>query len=130
MYTSCSEVIMTDTALLLKEVEGLPDEYVIRLFAVVEQYKREAFPTKVVETRPTKEVFDEAARINGYKDHADYLRANSPATLEEAEAEAERKFNAPGNKNFFDRYYGILAGDEAYGDGMEYQRKMRDEWPD
>ncbi|GHU46904.1 hypothetical protein FACS1894200_01420 [Spirochaetia bacterium] len=60
----------------------------------------------------------------------DYLRANTAATIEEAIAEAERKFNAPENKNWFEKYYGILAGDEAYGDGMEYQRRMRDEWCD
>jgi predicted CopG family antitoxin len=73
--------------------------------------------------------FDVAARSISYKDHSDYLRANTPRTIEEAEAEAERKYNDP-NRKPFSRFYGILEGDEAYGDGMEYQRKMRDEWPD
>jgi hypothetical protein len=73
-------------------------------------------------------VFDEAARLNGYKDHADYLRANTPATIEEAIAQAQAKLADPEHKNFFKKYYGCLAGEDVYSDGMEYQRKMRDEW--
>jgi hypothetical protein len=82
-----------------------------------------------VSVEPTEEpsVFDAAARILGYKDDLDYLRANSPKTIEEAEAEAERKFKT--RKSIYE-YYGIIAGDAVYGDGMEYQRKMRNEWPD
>ncbi|GHV77908.1 hypothetical protein AGMMS49942_27290 [Spirochaetia bacterium] len=77
------------------------------------------------EVQSTKEMFDEVARRLGYKDDLDYLRANTPATLEEAEAEAERKFKT--RKSIYE-YYGCLKGEDIYGDGMEYQRMMRDEW--
>jgi hypothetical protein len=72
-------------------------------------------------------VFDQAARLLGYKDDLDYLRSNSPKTIAEAEVEAERKFK---NRKSIYEFYGILKGEDAYGDGMEYQKKMRDEWPD
>jgi hypothetical protein len=74
--------------------------------------------------------WDAAARALGYKDQRDYLRANTPATIEEAEAQAQAKLDDPDHVNFFKRYYGALEGEEAYGDGAEYQRKMRSEWPD
>jgi hypothetical protein len=35
---------MTDTALLLKEVEGLPDDCMPRLFAVIDELKHQAAP--------------------------------------------------------------------------------------
>jgi hypothetical protein len=78
-----------------------------------------------VAAQSTPDVFDEAARLLGYKDDLDYLRANSPKTIEEAEAEAERKFKT--RKSIYE-HYGCLKGEDFYGDGMEYQRKMRDEW--
>ncbi|GHU65793.1 hypothetical protein FACS189447_05410 [Spirochaetia bacterium] len=71
------------------------------------------------------EKLDAAARILGYKDDLDFLQANSPKTIEEAEAEAARKFK---NRKSIYEFYGILKGEEVYGDGMEYQRKMREEW--
>ncbi|GHV78673.1 hypothetical protein AGMMS49944_04640 [Spirochaetia bacterium] len=77
------------------------------------------------EIRSTKEMFDEVARRLGYKDDLDYLRANTPATLEEAKAEAKRKFKT--RKSIYE-FYGCLKGEDIYGDGMEYQRMMRDEW--
>jgi hypothetical protein len=58
-------------------------------------------------------------------DWAAYLKANTPATIEEALAEAKRKLADPNHKNF-SQCFGSLKG--AFGDGMEYQRKMRDEW--
>ncbi|GHU51109.1 hypothetical protein FACS1894200_11000 [Spirochaetia bacterium] len=123
---------MTDTALLLKEIEELPQDYLIRVFDFVEQLKQSAH---VKEREPKEAVcsadmFDQAARLIGYKDHLDYLRANTPKTIEEAKAEAKRKFNDRKGESFFDRFYGILEGDDTYGDGMEYQKKMRSEWPD
>jgi hypothetical protein len=80
---------------------------------------------KKTETLSTKEVFDEAARLLGYKDDMDYLMSNSPATIEEAHAEAARKRKT--RKSIYE-YYGCLKGEDCYGDGMEYQRMMRDEW--
>jgi predicted CopG family antitoxin len=74
--------------------------------------------------------WDITARALGYKDHRDYLRTNTPKTLAEAEAQAQALLDDPKHKNFFQRYYGVLEGEEAYGNGTDYQRKMRDEWPD
>jgi ABC-type dipeptide/oligopeptide/nickel transport system permease component len=68
----------------------------------------------------------ESPAADSFADLRAYLRANTPTTIEEAKKEAERKFNDPSHKNFFDRHFGALKG--AFGDGMEYQRKMRDEW--
>jgi hypothetical protein len=72
--------------------------------------------------------FDAAAHSLGYQDHLDYLETNTPATIEEAIAQARAKLADPEHKNFFRRYYGAVQG--VYGDGMEYQRRLRDEWPD
>ncbi|GHU49774.1 hypothetical protein FACS1894200_08800 [Spirochaetia bacterium] len=85
---------------------------------------REDIP-EAPEVLSTKEMFDEVARRLGYKDHLDYLRANSPATIEEAKAEAARKRKT--RKSIYE-HYGCLKGEDIYGDGMEYQRMMRDEW--
>jgi hypothetical protein len=54
-----------------------------------------------------------------------YLAANSPSTIEEALAEAERKFNDP-NRKPISSFWGTVKG--VYGDGVAYQRKLRDEW--
>jgi hypothetical protein len=70
--------------------------------------------------------FDTAATALGYRDHLDYLRANTPATIEEAAARARAKLADPDHKNFFKRHFGAVQG--VYGNGMDYQRKMRDEW--
>ncbi|GHV28833.1 hypothetical protein AGMMS4952_13490 [Spirochaetia bacterium] len=89
---------------------------------------KEPEPTLEPEGITESEKLDIAARMIGYQDHGDFLRRNSPRTIEEAVAEQERKSKDPKNKNRFNKFYGILEGDAAYGDGMEYQRKMRDEW--
>jgi hypothetical protein len=120
---------MTDTALLLKEVEGLLPDYTAQFADFIDQLKRKAFPQKAVEASPSQKMFDEVACSIGYKDHLDYLRANTSATLEEAEADAERKFNDPNRKSIYE-FYGCLKGEDCYGDGMEYQKMMRNEWPD
>jgi hypothetical protein len=67
-----------------------------------------------------------APAADPFADLGAYLKANTPATIEDAQKEAERKFNDPSHKSFFERHFGSLKG--AFGDGMEYQRKMRDEW--
>jgi hypothetical protein len=54
-----------------------------------------------------------------------YLRANTPTTIEEAKKEAAAKLADP-NRKPFSRHFGALKG--AFGDGMEYQRGLRDEW--
>jgi hypothetical protein len=118
---------MTDTALLLKKVEGLPPGYMARILEFIDQLtqKAPAERKREAEASPSQIMFDEAARALGYKDDLDYLAANSPATIEEAKAEAARKRK---NRPSIYEFYGCLKGEDCYGDGMEYQRMMRDEW--
>jgi KaiC/GvpD/RAD55 family RecA-like ATPase len=123
---------MSDAELLMKKVEGLLPDYMGEISAFIDQLTHKApedqwslEQKREAETMSTKEMFDEAARRLGYKDDADYLRANSPATIEEAIAEAARKRKT--RKSIYE-YYGCLKGEDIYGDGMEYQRMMRDEW--
>jgi hypothetical protein len=116
---------MSDTELLLKKVEGFPPDYMAQIFDFIDQLSHKATPTVNDISKPNK--FDIAAQSLGYKDHLDYLRANTPTTIEEAKAEAARKLNDP-NRKPFSRHFGAVKG--VYGDGMEYQRKMRNEWPD
>jgi hypothetical protein len=120
---------MTNAALIASEAEGLPADYMGQVLDFIIQLKRKALAPKADGRCPSQVMFDEAARLLGYKDDLDYLRVNTPLTLEEAEADAERKFNDP-NRQPFSRHYGCLKGDDCYGDGMEYQRMMRSEWPD
>ncbi|MHC6202103.1 hypothetical protein ACYULU_02800 [Breznakiellaceae bacterium SP9] len=61
------------------------------------------------------------------EDFGDYLARNSPSTMEEALAEAERKFNDP-NRKPLSSFLGTVKG--VYGDGVAYQRNLRDEWDD
>jgi hypothetical protein len=51
-------------------------------------------------------------------------------TIEELKAEADRKYaeRFKDGTDALQKYCGCLKG--VYGDGVEYQRKMRDEWPD
>ncbi|GHV81976.1 hypothetical protein AGMMS49991_05340 [Spirochaetia bacterium] len=49
----------------------------------------------------------------------------TPFSLEEAIAQAQAKLADP-NRQPFSRHYGAVQG--VYGDGMKYQRKMRNEW--
>ena len=58
-----------------------------------------------------------------------YLKANSPKTIAEAEAEAERKLNDP-NRKPFSRHYGALEGSKHFDDPVGYQKMMRAEWGD
>ncbi|GHV76360.1 hypothetical protein AGMMS49942_11810 [Spirochaetia bacterium] len=69
--------------------------------------------------------FTPAPDDDPFADLGAYLRANTPATIEEAKKEAAAKLADP-NRKPFSRHFGALKG--AFGDGMEYQRKLRDEW--
>jgi hypothetical protein len=59
---------------------------------------------------------------------ASYLASNSPRTIEEALAEAERKAADP-NRKPFSGCFGILKDSAAFaGDPVEIQKAMRAEW--
>jgi hypothetical protein len=54
-----------------------------------------------------------------------YIAENSPRTIEEALEMAEAKAAVPDRKPI-SRHFGTLPG--AFGNGVAYQRAMRDEW--
>jgi len=56
------------------------------------------------------------------------LPGGSYNTVEEALQAAEEKAADP-NRKPISRYFGILSPD-TYGDGVTYQRNIRDEWDD
>jgi hypothetical protein len=53
---------------------------------------------------------------------------SDPRTVEEALRMAREKAADP-NRKPISRYFGILST-AAYGDGVAYQRELRDEWDD
>jgi len=58
----------------------------------------------------------------------DVLPGGSYSTIEEA-LEAAAKKAADPNRKPISRFFGILSPG-TYGDGVAYQRKLRDEWDD
>ena len=55
-----------------------------------------------------------------------FLPGGSYSIIEEALQAAEKKATDP-NRKPISHYFGILSSD-TYGDGVAYQRKLRDEW--
>jgi hypothetical protein len=104
---------MSDTELLIKEVRSLPADCVkeaLELIATLKEKRRE-------------DVEPASSRLSSL---GEYLAKNSPRTIEEALQIAEAKAADP-NRKPFSRHFGTLPG--AFGgDGLAYQRKMRDEW--
>jgi hypothetical protein len=103
---------MSDTELLIKEVESLPADCVkevLELITALKEKRRE----------------DKTASFS-LPDLGEYLAKNSPKTIEEALQMAEAKTADP-NRKPISRFFGTLPG--AFGgDGAAYQRKMRAEW--
>jgi hypothetical protein len=56
------------------------------------------------------------------------LPGDNARTVEEALQMASEKLSDP-NRTPLSRYFGILSPN-TYGDGVSYQRKIRDEWDD
>jgi hypothetical protein len=54
------------------------------------------------------------------------MQKKDPCTMEEALQMAKERASDP-NRKPISRHFGILSP-ETYGDGVEYQRKLRDEW--
>ena len=50
-------------------------------------------------------------------------------TLAQARESTDRRSDASPNYKPISQYFGILSPD-TYGDGVAYQRKLRDEWDD
>jgi len=55
-----------------------------------------------------------------------WIKNNDPATIEEALQMAEEKAADP-NRKPISRFFGVLSRN-TYGDGVAYQRAIRDEW--
>jgi hypothetical protein len=102
---------MPETELLVREVRSLPSDCVkeaLELITALKQKRRDKQPA------------------SSLPDLGAYLTANSPRTIEEALQIAEAKAADP-NRKPLSRFFGKLPG--AFGgDGVAYQKKMRDEW--
>jgi hypothetical protein len=101
---------MSDTEQLIREIQTLPTACA-----------REAleFITSLKQKRLQDLASSEAPGLDSY------IAENSPRTIEEALQIAAAKAADPGRKPI-SRHFGTLPG--AYGNGVTYQRAMRDEW--
>jgi hypothetical protein len=103
---------MSDTELLIEEVRSLPADRVkeaLELITALKKKRRE-------DVKPASSL----------SDLGEYLAANSPKTIEEALQIAMAKAADP-NRKPISRFFGTHPGIYG-GDGVAYQRKMRDEW--
>jgi hypothetical protein len=64
----------------------------------------------------------------GTDDHGSPLPGGSPSTVEEAYKMAAERAADP-NRKPISHYFGILSP-STFGDGVVYQRKLRNEWDD
>jgi hypothetical protein len=99
---------MSDTELLIKEIETLPVDYVARILDFIEFLKKTAPSRKVSPALPPAYSPEEALRVS-------------------AERSAARRANPA--LNTMGTYKGCLKGSPNFGrDGMAIQREMRNEW--
>jgi hypothetical protein len=99
---------MSDTELLIKEIEALPAHYVAKILNFIEFLKNDASPQKAFPGFPPAYSPEEALRIS-------------------AERSAARSANPV--LNTIEKYKGCLKGSLNFGrDGMTIQRELRNEW--
>jgi hypothetical protein len=104
---------MSDTELLLREVQSLPEDRVHEVLNFINRLKQKNSP-----------VF-----LSGQNSAFELLPAYSPeeALRKSAERAALRRANPA--LNTFKKYHGCLKGSLNFDrDGMEIQREMRSEW--
>jgi hypothetical protein len=98
---------MSDTELLIKEIEALPVDYAARILDFIESLKKTVPPRAVSPGFPPAYSPEEALRVSALRSEA--RRANS-------------------GLNTMEKYKGCLKGSANFGrDGMAIQRELRNE---
>jgi hypothetical protein len=103
---------MSDTELLIKEIQTLPTACVHEALELIAALKQ----------RRLRDVNFASSELSGLDS---YIAENSPRTIEEALQMAAAKAADP-NRKPISRHFGTLPG--AFGNGVAYQRAIRDEW--
>ena len=102
---------MSDTELLIKEIQTLPAAYVHEALGLIAALKQKRRDTNLAYSEPSGS--------------DSYIAENSPRTIGEALEMAAAKAADP-NRKPISRHFGTLPG--AFGNGVSYQRAIRDEW--
>ncbi|MDR1317808.1 MAG: hypothetical protein LBK13_13160 [Spirochaetales bacterium] len=103
---------MSDTELLIKEIQTLPTACVHEALEFIAALKQ-------------KRLQDMNTASSGLPGLDSYIAENSPHTIAEALQIAAARAADPSRKPI-SRHFGTLPG--AFGNGVAYQRAMRDEW--
>jgi hypothetical protein len=99
---------MSNTELLIKEIEALPEDYTARILDFIEFLKKTDPQRKVSPGFPPAYSPEEALRVSAERSAA---RRADPAL------------------NTLRKYQGCLKGSRNFGrDGMAIQRELRNEW--
>ena len=109
---------MSQTDLLLEKVEGLSPDYMSQILDFIDQLKHKPLPA----------VQEAAAE----KTPRRYEPKPFP-TIEELKAEAHAKYlkRIETGVDSWDKFRGCLRNSTVFEEGgVEYQRRMRNEWPD
>jgi hypothetical protein len=107
---------MSQTDLLLEKVEGLSPDYMSQILDFIDQLKHKPLPA--------------AQETAAEKTPRRYEPEPFP-TIEELKAEAHAKYlkRMETGVDSFAKFAGTMK-DVFTEDGVTYQRRMRDEWPD
>ncbi|MDR2049296.1 MAG: hypothetical protein LBP69_07555 [Treponema sp.] len=103
---------MSDTELLIKEIQTLPTAYVHEALGLIAALKQKRLQDMNLASSERSALDSSTAE-------------NSPRTIEEALQVAEAKAADP-NRKPISRHFGTLPS--AFGDAVAYQRAIRDEW--
>jgi hypothetical protein len=103
---------MSDTELLIKEIQTLPSACAREALEFIAALKQK----RLQNMNPA------SSELSGLDS---YIAENSPRTIEEALQMAAVKAADP-NRKPISRHFGTLPG--AFGNGVAYQRAIRDEW--
>jgi hypothetical protein len=103
---------LSDTELLIKEIQTLPTVCVHEALEFIAALKQKRL-------RDMNPASSELSGLNSY------IAENSPHTVAEALQIAAARAANP-NRKPISRHFGTLPG--AFGNGVAYQRAIRDEW--
>ncbi|GHU52228.1 hypothetical protein FACS1894200_12760 [Spirochaetia bacterium] len=107
---------MSQTDLLLEKVDGLSPDYMSQIFDFIDQLKRKAPPS---------------AQVAAVEKPPRRYESKPFPTIEELKAEAHAKYlkRIETGVDSFAKFAGTMK-DVFTEDGVTYQRRMRNEWPD